>query len=73
MSLIDPEKTQISSVAEIGRTTIAHTALIIKNEDSSLNGDDALKLAGARATQYDEKYYARLRRKIVSFPLFNCL
>lgn len=32
---------------------------------SSSDGDDALKLAGTHAHNFDEKYYARLRRKIV--------
>lgn len=29
-------------------------------------GDDALKLAGTHAHHFDDKYYRRLRRKIVS-------
>jgi ACS family allantoate permease-like MFS transporter len=33
---------------------------------SSSDGDDALKLAGTHARHFDEKYNARLRRKIVS-------
>ena len=32
----------------------------------SSDGDDALKLAGEHAHHFDEQYYARLRRKIVS-------
>lgn len=37
------------------------------NENAgSSDGDDALKLAGTQARHFDEKYYLRLRRKIVS-------
>jgi hypothetical protein len=36
-----------------------------KDEAVSTDGDDALKLVGAQAHQFDEKYYRRLRRKIV--------
>ena len=32
----------------------------------SIQGDDALKLVGTHVHQFDEKYYRRLRRKIVS-------
>jgi hypothetical protein len=32
------------------------------------DGDDALKVAGTGAHHFDEKYYARLKRKIVSLP-----
>ena len=44
---------------------------IIETSDSkevvgSSDGDDALKLAGIQAHQFDEKFYLRLRRKIVS-------
>jgi hypothetical protein len=34
-------------------------------EASTVDGDDALKLAGAHAHQFDEAYYKRLRWKIV--------
>ena len=33
---------------------------------ASTDGDDALKLAGTHAHRFDEQYYRRLRRKIVS-------
>ena len=33
---------------------------------ASSDGDDALKLVGTHAHEFDEKYYLRLRRKIVS-------
>lgn len=37
-----------------------------KDDASSVSdGDDALKLAGTHAHVFDEKYYTRLRRKIV--------
>jgi hypothetical protein len=32
---------------------------------SSTQGDDALRLVGTHAHQFDEKYYRRLKRKIV--------
>ena len=32
------------------------------------DGDDALKVAGTDAHHFDEKYYARLKRKIVGLP-----
>ena len=32
------------------------------------DGDDALKVAGIDAHYFDEKYYARLKRKIVRLP-----
>lgn len=32
------------------------------------DGDDALKLAGTHAHQFDEQYNLRLRRKIVCLP-----
>lgn len=44
---------------------IVESIAIEKDELSSQDGDDALKLAGAHAHQFDEKYYSRLRRKIV--------
>lgn len=36
-----------------------------KEDVSSLEGDDALKLVGTHAHRFDEKYYRRLRLKIV--------
>lgn len=42
------------------------TATVEKDDGSSQDGDDALKLAGTHAHQFDEKYFQRLRRKIVS-------
>lgn len=39
---------------------------VIEEDVSSSDGDDALKLAGTHAHHFDEKYYTRLRRKIVS-------
>lgn len=44
-------------------------ASTIKDDDvSSADGDDALKLAGTHAEHFDDKYYLRVRRKIVSSP-----
>lgn len=43
------------------------TDVAVSKEDASYSdGDEALKLAGIHAHQFDEKYYLRLRRKIVS-------
>lgn len=39
---------------------------IVEEDVGSSDGDDALKLAGTHAHHFDEKYYLRLRRKIVS-------
>jgi hypothetical protein len=39
---------------------------VIEEDVGSVDGDDALKLAGTHAHQFDEKYYRRLRWKIVS-------
>lgn len=38
----------------------------VEEDVKSSDGDDALKLVGTHAHHFDEKYYARLRRKIVS-------
>ena len=46
-------------------STIIATSIVEDNVKAS-DGDDALKLAGTHAHQFDEKYYLRLRRKIVS-------
>ncbi|CAL5867860.1 uncharacterized protein PFLUO_LOCUS2081 [Penicillium psychrofluorescens] len=41
------------------------TDVAVSKEDASYSdGDEALKLAGIHAHQFDEKYYLRLRRKI---------
>lgn len=40
-------------------------------KDDSTDGDDALKLAGAHAHHFDEKYFSTLRLKIVSKPTEN--
>ena len=42
-----------------------------KDEASSIDGDDALKLVGAHAHHFDEQYYRRLRRKIVCSTLVS--
>jgi hypothetical protein len=39
---------------------------------SPIQGDDALNLVGTHAHQFDEKYYRRLRRKIVSALSIHC-
>jgi hypothetical protein len=38
----------------------------VEEDVKSSDGDDALKLVGTHAHHFDEKHYARLRRKIVS-------
>jgi len=48
--------------AEGGITSIS----IVEDDFGSSDGDDALGLVGSHAHQFDEKYNARLRRKIVS-------
>ena len=50
--------------AEAGITSMP----VVEEDFSSSDGDDALKLAGIHARHFDEKYYLRLRRKIVSYP-----
>lgn len=40
----------------------------VEKDVASEDGDDALRLAGTHAHQFDEKYYLALRRKIVSPP-----
>lgn len=47
------------------------TTIIVDDDTSSSDGDDALKLAGSHAHQFDEKYYSRLTRKIVSLSHLN--
>ncbi len=40
---------------------------------STVQGDDALRLVGAHAHKFDEKYYRRLRWKIVCIPSVQSL
>lgn len=60
---IDDEKSP--RLGETGDDTRRETS-ITEGENVSSDGDDALKLVGTHAHQFDEKYYLRLRRKIVS-------
>lgn len=39
---------------------------IVEKDVVASEGDDALRLAGTHAHHFDEQYYLRLRRKIVS-------
>jgi ACS family allantoate permease-like MFS transporter len=65
MISIDDENNPKLYEAQASITAV--TAMPVVEEDvGSLDGDDALKLAGTHAHQFDEKYYLRLRRKIVS-------
>jgi hypothetical protein len=41
-------------------------AVDVEKDVASADGDDALRLAGTHAHQFDEKYYLAVRRKIVS-------
>ncbi|KAF2094627.1 MFS general substrate transporter [Rhizodiscina lignyota] len=65
MAPSDVEKTIEPVEAEVGPTADTDAAAFDKDEVSSAEGDDALKLAGAHhGYQFDDKYYSRLRRKI---------
>ena len=46
------------------------TASPVTEKEASIvsDDDDALKVAGTAAHHFDEKYYARLKRKIVRLP-----
>jgi len=65
---VDEEKTPrlFEDETESGTisTPVVKEVIMIEVVDSS-DGDDALKLAGTHAHQFDEQYYRRLRRKIV--------
>lgn len=64
MIAFDDEK--VPTVHGAGKDEVEAGMTAIVDEDvSSSDGDDALKLAGTHAHHFDEKYYARLRRKIV--------
>lgn len=64
--VVDDEKTPRLFETE-AKTTTDIVDLPTGEEDSvSSDGDDALKLAGTHAHRFDEQYYARIRRKIVS-------
>lgn len=62
---IGDEKDVKFAGAEAGAVTDVTTGTV-EEEVEAFDGDDALKLVGTHAHQFDEKYYARLRRKIVS-------
>lgn len=67
----DNEKRHDSSQKAIIETGVVDTVDVDKDDVSQdlADGDDALKLAGSHAKQFDEKYYLRLRRKIASILL----
>jgi MFS transporter, ACS family, allantoate permease len=52
--------------AAFGAEAEASVTVLPAENVASSDGDDALKLVGTHAHQFDEKYYLRLRRKIVS-------
>lgn len=64
---LDNKEDKSQSPQEVIDTSQDDTAAVEKDNGSSQDGDDALKLAGTHAHQFDEKYFQRLRRKIVSF------
>ena len=61
---VEDEKNTIRSITESKNGADVTTASVSKEDLSSTDGDDALKLAGAHAHHFDEKYFLRLRRKI---------
>ena len=65
---IDVEKAPVPNENEVVKSTFDQTAVSVhdKQEVSSTEGDDALKLAGTHRHNFDEKYFNRLRWKIVS-------
>lgn len=60
---IDNEKNQ--GGLDNDEKAVAGVVTEIDEDVASSDGDDALRLAGTHAHQFDEKYYLRLRRKIV--------
>lgn len=63
---IEEEKTSKTHESKTDIETGVTSVVEDEKDLSSSDGDDALKLAGTHARHFDEKYYARLRRKIVS-------
>ena len=54
---------------EVQETSTGTASPVIEKEASIVSDDDdALKVAGIAAHHFDEKYYARLKRKIVRLP-----
>lgn len=54
---------------EVQETSTGTASPATEKEASIVSdGDDALKVAGTDAHHFDEKYYARLKRKIVKLP-----
>jgi hypothetical protein len=55
---------------EVQETSTGTASPATEKEASIVSdGDDALKVAGTDAHHFDEKYYARLKRKIVRLPM----
>lgn len=44
---------------------------IVEKDVSPSDGDDALRMVGTHAHQFDDKYYKRLTRKIVCHPKYS--
>lgn len=61
---VDDEKNPRLYEAEVRKASIIAEAEEGENGGSA-DGDDALKFAGTHAHKFDEKYYAKLRWKIV--------
>ena len=71
MIAIDDEKNPriYGDETEVAAETNAKVeAEITTKSVGSSDGDDALKLVGNHVHHFDEKYFLRLRRKIVSHP-----
>jgi hypothetical protein len=65
MSPIDIEKNTTPNEVEVVPVASTDAKVVVETEVVSLDGDDALKLAGTHVYHFDDKYYARLRWKIV--------
>jgi hypothetical protein len=63
ITAVDTENEKSLEVQEASTGTVSPAT---EKETSIVSdGDDALKIAGTDAQHFDEKYYARLKRKIV--------
>lgn len=62
-----------NAVDETKAGTYTTTSILDTDLDKAIStdGDDALKLAGIEARYFDDKYYSRVRRKIVRLLPFR--
>lgn len=73
MSPIDVEKAGMPNETEVKPTFDANAIPVDNKEEvSSTEGDDALKLAGTHHHDFDEKYFTRLPWRIVSVLALGC-